>query len=475
MKIALAQTRFKTADFEFNYNTIVEKIENTNCDLIVFPEYDLTETGGKDLVLDENCCLKQDEFYARIADKNFNRNILVGEVLIRNGQVEISEDGFFDIGGKKVFVSDSYRNDVVCDLYVLAKNRYYTINSYRDFVDSIDTNNDFIYINAVGMADSDVYAGGSFAKNRDNILVCQMPICREDVQILDFSLPVEFIENSTECEVLAVTSFALKEYCENTGFKKVILGLSGGIDSALTATIAVNALGAENVFGVLMPSMFSSEGSITDSLKLAQNLGIRTEKHAITSLYKTFMDKIAHVSPEEEDKTTLAEENLQARLRALILMYFSNRSNCLLLSTGNKSESAMGFGTLYGDLAGGLNLICDLTKTRVYKLANYINKDNEIIPQEIIDKAPSAELHPGQKDQDRLPAYEVLDDIIDMYVEQCKPKEEIYEKYGKALTDEVVRKIYRMQFKRKQGCLGVRLTERSFCGGVSLPVMQKFY
>lgn len=475
MKIALAQTRFKTADFEFNYNTIVEKIENTNCDLIVFPEYDLTETGGKDLVLDENCCLKQDEFYARIADKNFNRNILVGEVLIRNGQVEISEDGFFDIGGKKVFVSDSYRNDVVCDLYVLAKNRYYTINSYRDFVDSIDTNNDFIYINAVGMADSDVYAGGSFAKNRDNILVCQMPICREDVQILDFSLPVEFIENSTECEVLAVTSFALKEYCENTGFKKVILGLSGGIDSALTAAIAVNALGAENVFGVLMPSMFSSEGSITDSLKLAQNLGIRTEKHAITSLYKTFMDKIAHVSPEEEDKTTLAEENLQARLRALILMYFSNRSNCLLLSTGNKSESAMGFGTLYGDLAGGLNLICDLTKTRVYKLANYINKDNEIIPQEIIDKAPSAELHPGQKDQDRLPAYEVLDDIIEMYVEQCKPKEEIYEKYGKALTDEVVRKIYRMQFKRKQGCLGVRLTERSFCEGVAFPVMQKFY
>ena len=475
MKIALAQTRFKTADFEFNYNTIVEKIENTNCDLIVFPEYDLTETGGKDLVLDENCCLKQDEFYARIADKNFNRNILIGEVLIRNGQVEISEDGFFDIGGKKVFVSDSYRNDVVCDLYVLAKNRYYTINSYRDFVDSIDTNNDFIYINAVGMADSDVYAGGSFAKNRRNILVCHMPICREDVQILDFSLPVEFIENSTECEVLAVTSFALKEYCENTGFKKVILGLSGGIDSALTAAIAVNALGAENVFGVLMPSMFSSEGSITDSLKLAQNLGIRTEKHAITSLYKTFMDKIAHVSLEEEDKTTLAEENLQARLRALILMYFSNRSNCLLLSTGNKSESAMGFGTLYGDLAGGLNLICDLTKTRVYKLANYINKDNEIIPQEIIDKAPSAELHPGQKDQDRLPAYEVLDDIIEMYVEQCKPKEEIYEKYGKALTDEVVRKIYRMQFKRKQGCLGVRLTERSFCEGVAFPVMQKFY
>ena len=187
------------------------------------------------------------------------------------------------------------------------------------------------------------------------------------------------------------------------------------------------------------------------------------------------MDKIAHVSPEDENKTTLAEENLQARLRGLILMYFSNRDNSLLLSTGNKSESAMGFGTLYGDLAGGLNLICDLTKTNVYKLSNYINKDQEIIPQAIIDKAPSAELHPGQKDQDRLPEYAILDDVIEMYTEQCRPKEEIYEKYGKNLVDEIIKKIYRMQFKRKQTCLGIRLTERSFCEGISYPIMQKYY
>ena len=171
----------------------------------------------------------------------------------------------------------------------------------------------------------------------------------------------------------------------------------------------------------------------------------------------------------------LAEENLQARLRALILMFYSNREGRLLLSTGNKSESAMGFGTLYGDLAGGYNLICDLTKTNVYKLSNYINRNGEIIPQEIINKAPSAELHPGQKDSDRLPEYDMLDEIIEMYLERNCLVEDIYEKFDKAVVDEVIRKIYRFQFKRHQGCLGVRLTERSFCKGVDLPVVQRFY
>ena len=156
-------------------------------------------------------------------------------------------------------------------------------------------------------------------------------------------------------------------------------------------------------------------------------------------------------------------------------MFFSNRDNRLLLSTGNKSEIAMGFGTLYGDMAGGMNLICDLTKTNVYKLSNYINRDYEIIPQEIIDKAPSAELHPGQKDQDRLPEYAVLDDIIEMYIEQNKPFDEIAEKYGENLVQDTIRKIYRAQFKRRQACLGIRLTERAFCSNVDLPVVQRFY
>lgn len=467
MKIKLAQIKFKTADFEFNFENIIKNI-NGSSELIIFPQADIESLGGKDLVLDERCRNCQLEFYQRIADKNFSQNILIGDVLIRNGKVEISEDGFYDICGKSVFVSDTFIEDIECDLYVLAKNRYFAINTYKDFVDSIETSCDFVYVNALGLADANVYAGGSFAKNSDNNLVLQMPVCEEDIDTIDFSRVVEFEDEPMEKQVFAVTTFALKEYCENTGFKKVVLGLSGGIDSALTAALAVAALGAENVFGILMPSMFSSEGSVTDSLKLAENLGMQTVKEPITPLFEAFMK-------DRERKHDLAEENLQARLRGLILMFYSNRENMLLLSTGNKSESAMGFGTLYGDLAGGYNLICDLTKTNVYKLSNYINRNGEIIPQAIIDKAPSAELHPNQKDSDRLPEYDLLDQIIEMYFEQNCSVEEIYEKFDKSIVDEVVRKIYRFQFKRHQVCLGVRLTERAFCGGVNLPVIQRFY
>lgn len=470
MKVALAQTRFKTADFNFNYNQIVKQAEITDCELIIFPQYDIEETGGKDLIYDESCQNEQLDFYNKIALNNFDKAILIGDILIQNGQVILSDDGFYEINGKSVYVDEIYRDDVICDLYILAKNKYFVMNTYKEFVDSINSRNDFIYVNAVGMADENIYAGGSFAKNRENELVLHMPVCETACELVDFKAPIAFQELPLEELVYKVTTFALREYCENTGFKKVLLGLSGGIDSALTAVLAVEALGAENVLGVMLPSMYSSEGSITDSIKLAQNLGIKTEKHSITPLFDNFIDKIAH-----ELKHDLAEENLQARLRGLILMFFSNRDNRLLLSTSNKSEAAMGFGTLYGDMAGGLNLICDLTKTNVYKLSNYINREKEIIPQEIIDKAPSAELHPGQKDQDRLPEYAVLDDIIEMYIEQNKPFDEIAEKYGRELVQDIIKKIYRAQFKRKQSCLGVRLTEHSFCNGVDLPVMQRFY
>lgn len=468
MKITLAQTKFKTGDFEYNYKNIAEELVKSSSDLIIFPQVGLEDLGGKDLQLDENANLKQSEMYDKLSENFVDKTFLLGDVLIKNGEISLSTDGFYEICGKKVFVTDFYNSDVDCDLYVLAKNRYYTMNSYKDFVESIEPNSDFVFVSAIGMADCNIYAGGSFAKNQNGELVLQMPLCKEDSETIDFSRSIAFDDEHVEKQVLDVTTFALKEYCENTGFKKVLLGLSGGIDSALTAALAVKALGPENVFGILMPSMFSSEGSVKDSLKLAENLGMKTVTEPITPMFDCFMTN-------RERKHDLAEENLQARLRALILMFYSNRDNSLLLSTGNKSEVAMGFGTLYGDMAGGLNLISDLTKTNVYKLSNYINKPGEVIPQAIIDKAPSAELHPNQKDQDRLPEYEVLDDIIEMYLEQNIPQEDIYKKYDKSIVDEVVRKIYRMQFKRKQGCLGVRLTERAFCGGVDLPVVQRMY
>lgn len=231
MKITLAQIKFKTGDFEFNFENIVKNI-NGNSDLIIFPQADLEDLGGKDLIFDEKAREAQCRFYQKIADKNFSQNILIGDVLIRNGEVEISDDGLYEICGQKVFVSDTFIEDIECDLYVLAKNRYFAMNTYAEFVENIETGCNFVYVNALGLADANVYAGGGFAKNAENELVLQMPVCEEDIDTVDFSRVVEFVDEPMEKQVLAVTAFALKEYCENTGFKKVVLGLSGGIDSA---------------------------------------------------------------------------------------------------------------------------------------------------------------------------------------------------------------------------------------------------
>ena len=468
MNITLAQVRFKLGDFNFNYKSVEDAVNKSNSDIIVLPAADLESLGGRDIVLDEKIRIAQNKFYEKVAADFPQKHIFLGDIHMYGGHIDMSEFGLYEINGQTIYVSDSFEEEVECDLYILAHNRYYAMNTYREFVESINTNKNLVYINAVAMADSNIYDGASFVKNANNIMVYQAPQCAVDVTEQNFTNTTEFIDTPQEEEIFKVITFALKEYCENTGFKKVILGLSGGIDSALTAALAVNSIGAENVFGVLMPSMFSSEGSVVDAEALAANLGIQTVKEPITNLFEAFMNG-------RERKNDLAEENLQARLRALILMFYSNRENMLLLSTGNKSEAAMGFGTLYGDLSGGLNLICDLTKQNVYKLANYINRNGEIIPQNTIDKAPSAELHPGQKDSDRLPEYAVLDDIIEMYLEQNIPVEEIYAKYDTQTVDEVIRKIHRFQFKRKQCCLGIRLTERSFAGGIDLPVVQKFY
>lgn len=470
MKIGLAQTRYKTGNFQFNFEQIIEQIENTDCDLLIFPECNIDSLGGKDLAYDEKCCNEQINFYNLLASKKIDKAILLGDILIHEGEIKESDNGFFIIYGKNVYVNSIYRDDVICDLYVLAKNKYFVKDDYFEFIDSIHTRNNFVYVNTVCMADENIFAGNSFAKNKENELVKLMPLCESACELINFDSPITYPKRSMEENIYKVITYALKEYCENTKINKVILGLSGGIDSALVATLATDAIGCENVLGILMPSMYSSQGSITDSIELAHNLGIKTEKHSITPLFENFMEKIAH-----EKNGSLAEENLQARLRALILMFFSNRDGSLLLTTSNKSESAMGFGTLYGDLAGGLNIICDLTKTNVYKLSNYINRNGEIIPQAIIDKAPSAELRPNQKDQDRLPPYEILDDIIEMYLEQNKSFEEMYAKYDKAIVDDIIKKIYRFQYKRKQCCLGVRLSERSFAKGVELPILQGFY
>ncbi len=461
MKLTLAQIRLKTGDFEFNFNRIVSAVEKSQGDLIILPQVGFASLGGKDLCFDTACQNSQNDLYGKVAKRFPQKNILLGDVLICGGKISKYENGMFE------------------GLEILAQNRYFTMNSMNhSTIQPSDHSTKFIYVNAVAQVDENIYAGGSFVQNAAGEIIYQAPLCKEDIIDIDFSDNISLAQQeraevrgqSQEQQVIDVVTFALREYCENTGFKQVILGLSGGIDSALSAVLAVKALGAENVFGVLMPSMYSSKGSVDDALKLAQNLGIKTEKHPITPLFDNFMDTIVN-----DKRGDLAEENLQARLRMLILMFFSNRGGKLLLANSNKSESAVGYGTLYGDMAGGFNMIADLTKTNVYKIANYINKDSEIIPHETIEKPPSAELRPDQKDQDSLPDYEILDDIIEMHIEQQKPLEEVYAIYDKTLVDDIIKRICRAEFKRRQATLGVRLTDRSFCYGVNLPIVQKYY
>lgn len=205
MKTIVAQIRLKTADFKFNLENIVKNI-NSDCDLIVFPQIDIEDLGGKDMVFDDNCMSAQTKLYQEIAAKNYKQNIILGDILIRNGEVEVADYGVFDICGKKVFVSDTFIEDVDCDLYILAKNRYYAMNTYKDFVDEIHTHTDFIYVNALGIADENVYAGGSFAKNANNELVMQMPLCKEDVDTVDFARVVGFNDENIQSQVYDVTT-----------------------------------------------------------------------------------------------------------------------------------------------------------------------------------------------------------------------------------------------------------------------------
>lgn len=465
MKVTLAQIKYKPADFEYNYKNIVDNFVNSS-DLMVYPDFEANNL----MDFDSNYSVKKTEFFEKLCESFKNDTVLIGTKLIKNGKLHDLLNGYFDCKNEKVYVSNEYKSDVECDLYVLSKNSYYAINSHDKFVENIVTNNNFIYVNSIMMSDENIFSGQSFAKNSKNEIVAQLPLLEEKSFEIDWETSQNLIKNDENEEIFKVTTFALKEYCENTGFKKVVLGLSGGIDSALTAVLAKEAIGAENVYTILLPSKYSSEGSVKDSLKLVENTGIHDKTTSIEPLFDCFMENVA-----KENKMDLAEENLQSRLRGLILMFTSNRENCLLLTTGNKSEVACGYGTLYGDMCGGLNLIADLTKTRVYALSNWLNRNGEVIPQEIIDKAPSAELRPNQKDQDSLPEYEILDGIIVDYIENQMSYENLISKYDKNIVDKTLKLIYRAQFKRNQACLGVRLTENAFCSNVKLPILQHIY
>jgi NAD+ synthase (glutamine-hydrolysing) len=266
----------------------------------------------------------------------------------------------------------------------------------------------------------------------------------------------------------------LRDYVKKTGFSKVVLGLSGGIDSAVVATLAVKALGADKVLGLLMPSPYSSEHSIEDALTLSDNLGISRRIIEINEPYKAFVNLL---NENHKALLDLAEENLQARIRGNIVMHTSNREGYLALATGNKSELAVGYCTLYGDMAGGLAVIADLPKTMVYELAGHFNSshDKEIIPQNTIEKPPSAELRPDQKDEDSLPSYSLLDPILQLYIEENLSCAEISSRgFDKKVVEKVIHMVDRAEFKRRQAATGLRITTRAFGSGRRMPIARSF-
>jgi NAD+ synthetase len=265
----------------------------------------------------------------------------------------------------------------------------------------------------------------------------------------------------------------LRDYCRKCGFRQVLVGLSGGIDSALVCCLAVEAMGRDNVWGIGMPSPFSSRGSIDDARQLAANLGIRFDLLPIGSLYREFLQVLEPLFAGRP--ADVAEENIQARIRGVLLMALSNKFGHLLLTTGNKSELAVGYCTLYGDMCGGLGVISDLPKTMVYRLANHLNRDRTLIPRAIITKAPSAELRPDQKDQDTLPPYEILDQVLRLIIDEGKSAAEIIAAGFEADTvNWIARAVKNNEYKRRQAAPGLKITSKAFGSGRRMPIAARY-
>jgi NAD+ synthase (glutamine-hydrolysing) len=329
--------------------------------------------------------------------------------------------------------------------------------------------------NQVGGNDSLIFDGSSFALNARGDLIAQCASFEEDLVLLDpfESQPIEAPEDDDTEAAYRALVLGTRDYVRKCGFRKVLVGLSGGIDSALVAAVATEALGAENVTCVGMPSPYSSSGSIDDSRQLAANLGIRFEVIGISDLFAGFTHTLAPLFEGTKPDTT--EENIQPRIRGTLLMALSNKFSALVLTTGNKSEMAVGYCTLYGDMVGALAVIGDLVKTRVYAVCRWLNRDREVIPWPILEKPPSAELCPGQKDTDSLPPYEVLDPIVEAYVERYETPERIAEAngYPLALVKQVVRLVERSEYKRQQAAPVLKVTPKSFGMGRRFPIAVK--
>jgi len=506
ISVALAQINVVVGAIEHNVDRIIEFAQRArdelNCDLMVCAELVLTGYPPEDLLM-------RPGFNSRVMQQLQRLCESVADIDIIVGYPQKTQDGFYNMaamvsGGKITYeyqkvklpnygVFDELRyfdsGDDICvidykgirlgltvcediwhdgpvedsvaagaDVILNINGSPYHTNKIperRDVVCARSKNNQVpvVYVNQVGGQDELVFDGASFATNANGEVIHQMD---------------SFTEALSSVEISSV-----RDYVKKNGFSGVVIGLSGGIDSALTTTIAVDALGPENVDVIMMPFRYTSDISKQDAHAEAEALGIQYHVVSIEPMYDAFMQQLKPIFAGAKEDTT--EENIQARCRGLTLMAYSNKTGRMVLTTGNKSEMSVGYATLYGDMVGGYNAIKDVPKVLVYELAKYRNTISPVIPERVITREPSAELRPDQIDSDSLPPYEILDPILELYVEQdCPPSEIVAQGYTKEHVSQVIRMVDRNEYKRRQAAPGVRITKRAFGRDRRYPITSGF-
>ncbi len=521
MKIYAAQINPTVGDISGNAEKIIAHIksaEKSGADIAVFPELAIAGYPPEDLLLRPSFITEEQAALKKIAAASKKISVIIGatftdktglhnaawhlskgKAVVVSAKADLPNYGVFDekryfkpsdllktitIKGKKVAVivcEDSWTSAQTArykkskpDLFVVINASPFETGKLKARQAVIkkrvtESKADFIYVNLIGGQDGIVFDGGSFAMNKTGKITASLPQFEESGTIFKTLTP----KLDKHEELYKTTLLGLRDYVTKNGFKKVLLGLSGGVDSALVATIAVDALGKENVRLVVLPTRFTSKTTYDDAYQICKNLGIKPEQIDIEPAFKAFEQMLAKNF--EGSKPGLAEENLQSRIRGTVLMAISNKHNEMLLTTGNKSEIAVGYTTLYGDSCGGYNPIKDLYKTEVYEICHWRNQQGEIIPKNILTKAPTAELRENQTDQDSLPPYDVLDKILKLLIEQRKSVKEITAKgFPKEIVEKVAKLLYRAEYKRFQSAPGAKLSLTAFGKDWRYPLTNKY-
>ena len=536
MKIALTQPNFHVGNFESNFDLIqemIEEAESNNSDLIIFPELALTGYPPRDFLEFDTFIDQVEEYLEKIKDLSNNIGIIIGAprknpspkgkrlynscfFFHKNETIAIQDKTLlptYDIFDEvRYFESNSSFNTVefkgqkialtICeDLWNVGENPLYQsepLEQFQNFdlviniaaspfdfshleeriniiqANAKKYNTPIFYTNHVGAQTELLFDGTSMHIDKNGEIISIGDQFKEGILYSQLSdKAIEYSVPNKYDQIESALVLGIKDYFKKLNFKKAVIGLSGGIDSALTFALSCKAIGSENVHGILMPSQYSSDHSVADAEQLVKNLNASCETIEIKDLFFQFENSLKDTFKGTE--YDLTEENLQARIRGTLLMAYSNKFGNIVLNTSNKSEAAVGYGTLYGDMCGGLSVLGDLYKTEVFELSKWINREQEIIPNNTITKPPSAELRPDQKDSDSLPEYDILDPILKLYIENRKGTQEIINMgFDEALVKRIIRLVNINEYKRYQTAPTLRVSSKAFGMGRRLPIAAKF-